>query len=475
MDQREVRLFVLKPGCASDPIMGRIFHCILDSGQHIPYEAVSYTWADAYGDSSYSETAYCNHAAVRITRNCSSALRRIRHGMDSKVIWIDQICIDQTNMAERGHQVALMPRIYASATQVLIYLCSVEDARYFAGPMPNPNSENTIGFPSVSHLLDADVLRHPWFRRVWVLQEVANARKATLLSSDSSADWETFRNSNSTLRAIPSILSLNLREFVPLSGFADLLERARECYASDPRDKVFALLGILMLPDSAPLVPNYAKSVETVFTETAVALIKSTRNLSILSSCWPEESSLIMPSWVPDWSTKSERTSLRQEFANPPWNARRMDRLPSRFVGMTVGDSICCQNGKLFIRGRHLDTISGEFIPSHINDGEAQRIQTLWLLSPRWKGFKYSTRNSWCVTVLKAAIEDEIWQLDGGDILFVLRKQQKSYKLIGECFLYGISHHVHKEYSAPPGPGICQDCSPFAEVIRSASVEVSLC
>lgn len=77
-----------------------------------------------------------------------------------------------------------MPHIYANATQVLIYLGPdtdyagkiFVDAKGFAADSSNG--------PPVSNAM-LHVLRIPWFTRIWVLQEVATARKALVLSSNS--------------------------------------------------------------------------------------------------------------------------------------------------------------------------------------------------------------------------------------------------------------------------------------------------
>jgi hypothetical protein len=72
--------------------------------------------------------------------------------------------------------------------------------------------------------------------------------------------------------------------------------------ASDPRDKVFALLGIADDAVEPGLHPDYSKSCETVFTEATEALLRE-QGPNILSFCqWPKKLSNI-PSWVPDWSS----------------------------------------------------------------------------------------------------------------------------------------------------------------------------
>jgi hypothetical protein len=61
---------------------------------------------------------------MSITPNCDAAIRNLRNGTEVQVLWIDSICIDQSEEAviERNRQVALMGEIYKSAAKVVIWL-----------------------------------------------------------------------------------------------------------------------------------------------------------------------------------------------------------------------------------------------------------------------------------------------------------------------------------------------------------------
>ncbi|PSN74825.1 hypothetical protein BS50DRAFT_452007, partial [Corynespora cassiicola Philippines] len=56
-----------------------------------------------------------------ITKNCGSALRQCRLPHD-RILWVDAICINQTNLEEQEQQVALMQDICKLAARVLVYL-----------------------------------------------------------------------------------------------------------------------------------------------------------------------------------------------------------------------------------------------------------------------------------------------------------------------------------------------------------------
>ena len=76
LGQKNIRLINLFYGQYDDPIQCSIHHVALEDKPH--YEAVSYTWGDEAGDSTLSSTIYCLQTALRVTKNCERALRRIR-------------------------------------------------------------------------------------------------------------------------------------------------------------------------------------------------------------------------------------------------------------------------------------------------------------------------------------------------------------------------------------------------------------
>jgi hypothetical protein len=70
------------------------------------------------------------HDSLLITRNCEDALRRflahwltVRDGRKTPFrIWVDAVCIDQSNNSERSRQVSIMGSIYSSAGVVWVWL-----------------------------------------------------------------------------------------------------------------------------------------------------------------------------------------------------------------------------------------------------------------------------------------------------------------------------------------------------------------
>jgi hypothetical protein len=123
---------------------------------------------------------------MQVTLNCASALRALRNENHSRTLWIDAICIDQSNISERSAQVRIMQRMYRTAIQVVVYL---GDSNPRIARAIDIMEAETMGIHQqvTDDLSKSDVaciqelVLCPWFRRVWVLQEVASARSAVVL------------------------------------------------------------------------------------------------------------------------------------------------------------------------------------------------------------------------------------------------------------------------------------------------------
>ncbi|KAH7258164.1 hypothetical protein MRS44_010318 [Fusarium solani] len=173
------------------------------------YKAVSYTW----GTPERTCSLNISGTNLPITPALDTALRHLRRRYEPIVLWVDQICIDQSNHAEKADQVLLMSDVYTKAEQVLIWLGPEADRSdelmnlwqevgqraldlgiqdYFTREhlpllqdiMKDPKFDHplTQGYhelvdlarPQFEHLLQATVNWNDrfWFRRVWTVQEL---------------------------------------------------------------------------------------------------------------------------------------------------------------------------------------------------------------------------------------------------------------------------------------------------------------
>ena len=116
-----IRLLTLLPAAVGTPLRCHIIEC--QGRSDTTYEALSYTWNDpVFPEAIYvCDTADQKERSVPITENLYNALRRLRATVP-RTLWIDALCIDQSNLQEKGHQVAYMGRIYCEASCVIVWL-----------------------------------------------------------------------------------------------------------------------------------------------------------------------------------------------------------------------------------------------------------------------------------------------------------------------------------------------------------------
>ncbi|KAF1955297.1 HET-domain-containing protein [Byssothecium circinans] len=331
---QEIRLLILKPGNDSEYLECEIVHAnLLDKPK---YEALSYTWATESGDDAPSSHIICSKSkcVIHITANCEAALRRLRRQTARRTIWIDSICIDQSNIKERNHQVRQMGTIYASAEQVIVYLgeeCRASRAvfKYLAKTIVIRRDESVdIAFPVRESIPSPELVKaffsRRWFHRVWVLQEVGLARQATVLCGAKSLDWSLFsvdrlKQGGLSTQAVggttPGVLLLETDLYKQKPDIVDLLHAGRNALSGDPRDKVFALLSLEKEESKMEIFPDYSKPVEWIFTNVAVQSIKNGRSLDILSHVRGKTGFCHLPSWVPDWTVSTNQKPLRNQFS----------------------------------------------------------------------------------------------------------------------------------------------------------------
>ncbi|CAN9220044.1 unnamed protein product [Alternaria alternata] len=302
LDRPAFRLLHLLKGKWST-IECMMYQAFLDGPDIIPYDALSYTW----GGTDRTSTVRVNGKYLDVTENLHLALEHLRSEDVDRVIWVDAICIDQSNKRERGHQVQQMCKIYSQADMVVVWLGhATQETNILMESLQRLEEHSSIHGCKRSYwdlaqwaafwLLipkgpDADLhegldllLRRPWFRRIWILQEIANAKKASILCGTMSVRAHTFALAPSLIgikpdrhcQAVLDIMPGHLREntwWTENRDLYNLLLKFNESRASDPRDKVYALLGISSDAwDTDSLRPDYTKDLQKVIYDTSAFL-----------------------------------------------------------------------------------------------------------------------------------------------------------------------------------------------------------
>ncbi|GAB1210369.1 hypothetical protein APSETT445_009161 [Aspergillus pseudonomiae] len=293
LPQGYIRLLRLLPSEERNShIQGCLFNYPLErlAGKTHLYEAISYVW----GDLNDCQSISLEDCDFPVTANLHTALLHIRDPYIERIIWIDAVCINQKDLKERGEQVRRMAEIYIRAKSVIVWLgnsahYSDEALEKIRIAAHRPHSvDDKFTKEAVFSLL-----QRPWFKRIWVLQEVAAARQILIKCGATEMDGYVFcvgltsgsfeslykdfpelqavvlpvaflmRESlfrPKVIQSISSEFSLNIR---PLS---DLLEMYHTREATRQHDKLFALLGMCS-DESIPtdLLPDYSTPWATLF------------------------------------------------------------------------------------------------------------------------------------------------------------------------------------------------------------------
>ncbi|KAK6849241.1 hypothetical protein PG995_013074 [Apiospora arundinis] len=112
----KIRIVNLLPGEYGDPIECELEHIDMDTTKD--YEALSYCW----GEASITKPIFLDSKPYPVTINLFDALQRLRKSDGPRRLWIDSLCINQSDLVERSHEIGKMSAIYKEASQVLIWL-----------------------------------------------------------------------------------------------------------------------------------------------------------------------------------------------------------------------------------------------------------------------------------------------------------------------------------------------------------------
>jgi heterokaryon incompatibility protein (HET) len=291
-------------------------------------------------------------------------LHRFRKKEKTLNLWIDAVCLEQSNKQEVAQQVALMDEIYNQSTKGRVWI-GVEDqdvAKVLAffrtlanietllsnedeGPsvksIENPNTKDIE--KRVSEIFSTEItgkveqfFHRPWFTRRWVLQELALGRDATVYCYGRQISWrwlskavqnliqilkrygnlDAFYFSKSTRTRIENIQSLSE---APRS-LLDNLYKYHQLECSDPRDRLFAPLGFsvetfFQVPDKPALantiMVDYIGSTEDIFRCFAAEYVRRGKINTILHHSLAFGSLSLRyrnaPSWCPDWSQRGRK------------------------------------------------------------------------------------------------------------------------------------------------------------------------
>lgn len=410
------------------------------------YLCLSYTWGAALvgnEDDGSKEVANAktwelnimnkeDDGILYIQQNLFEGLCQISKSISAdstQYVWADAVCIDQDNLSERSSQVAMMDSIFSSAEKVVVWLGS--DMKDFSTFASFHSEAVASGYRTgkesdfIIHRVDLDapifmgfgvteeqwisysnfVEKRRWFKRAWVVQEIALARRVEIFCGDQNLSWDnlvafsfgicysdiasylqTLKNTGDDRAVGDDIWRLGLirelykhggpeqgspdddvsmREALKIYGATTpgvrryafvrfLLSFLRPFDSSDPRDKIYSAIGIInkFLPEGlSPFIsPRYDVEVENVYESAATFLLEHLPDLSILSMVEDRSRRKIcsLPSWVPDFSSRQAEQSLQAQSIEPYDTS----------AGLSFSRSWSVDNSVLTVRGATLDTVA---------------------------------------------------------------------------------------------------------------------
>ncbi|KAH8792160.1 heterokaryon incompatibility protein-domain-containing protein [Hyaloscypha sp. PMI_1271] len=391
-DRDELRLIRLLPGPISAEVEIEIFHAQRSS----KYEALSYVW----GPPERTDVAlvrkpvkalsklvrYVNRskrrehsepsATIGITDNLAVALRHLRDPNKSRILWVDAICINQDDLAERSAEVLEMGSIYSRAEQVVVWLGpSSKDSRLAVETLKKLGD-------GIRYHVDDHTISHKTAQL-----EIGLATKATLFVGQDGIDWFLFTTAIRWLwkflerlnevfhdlkfedlsgSGVSGLITTSSSKYPRELGLPELLIFTSRLDSSDPRDRLYAIRALVAPSGRKFITPDYSKSVEEAFRNFTLRFCQETGDGFLLTRCSLRDASskLQMPSWVPDFSA----TDLPNMFHD---------------FGRDSRISAVLNNESLTVQGVKLATITSLLGPFETSYANFEIIQVLrsWQVS----------------------------------------------------------------------------------------------
>lgn len=401
-----------------------------------PYIALSYTWGPAAYQkgrpSTQSYQAQVDSSVVGLQQNLYDALQHLGHDVRRRgcKIWIDFLCINQSDLFERNSQVRLMKEIYERATIIYGWLglpFDDNEARLAVTLMRSFNTflrdglaahnnnishvaktitSSTHGWPTVANVDSwkgwegiADMFNQAYWQRTWIYQEATTPGEIWFWCGNHSFNdihlsaavyfghrfslvegfHRRFAKATGTSSSAFALSAARLnRQTRKERQLLDLMWELKNCICTDARDKVFAALGHATDVPAGSISVDYTKELVDLYTDVVrFALGHEGTGLSIFEAVFiPAPNSKdhflsavlspAMPSWVPDWRRRVKLGSLQGGKSMRESTRPLFDPCPGTSIEFQI-------NGRVLnISGYILDDIVGV---TSIWDGSSESLQ----------------------------------------------------------------------------------------------------
>lgn len=336
LSERELRQACLTP-VADDTAPVHVALEVYEEDLCPEYEAVSYTWREEAEESDASGAYYPIYLGqtwdiVLQSRNCWNLLHFLRRSDHVRRVWVDAICINQHDTLEKSRQVTKMDRIYERSSRVVVYLGSstvvkrsdecvqryrLSDYAKSSPPIISPE------LPDGSKPSFYEILRNRYFSRIWVIQELVRAPSAVIRIGeidvivdpntmdrikgisdwnwkDSAAEWVRYASRQSNFEG----------------DLCEALEIVSQCECSDPRDRLFGIMGLIdpNFTIQHGLRVDYSLSSKHLWVGFFAHCLLTLKITWFLAHAAGIAALNKAPTWVPDWSVAETWRSFQRSY-----------------------------------------------------------------------------------------------------------------------------------------------------------------
>lgn len=442
------RLLELQSGKKQDGIRCSLQIYAFPPSAETTYEPISYCW----GDAKIKKSITVNDCRVDITKSLYMALVRLRLEDRPRLLWVDAICINQKDDAEKNDQVQIMRDIYRFGRKTLAWLgegsrISTRRGFLFITVLQEyqRSRQSMLTFrSSYNDSLYNDFLalfEEPYFSRAWIIQEIVVSSSIEMFSNDQAVSWDVMNSALKNIeffpwsefkmqRSLGNINSITMARSNFQGGvkqsLLQVLSNHRKAAATCPKDKIYAFLGLVDPEDlkTYSLMPNYSNdyAIEDTYVDIASSILRSSTNLDLLSEpqCIPSASARQhVPTWVPEWNKSpiyiplldfSQTTSLmatRSSISRPIFRERMVVLAGYVFDEVDQIGYPFPETQKPFIAEKKRSTVLWHTCTSNWQewDFEAQKLKA-------WKNWRHlvSTQNSRMQGQRESPPEISIWK-----------------------------------------------------------------
>ncbi|KAL6890813.1 heterokaryon incompatibility domain-containing protein [Trichoderma evansii] len=337
-------------------IAGRLETFSLSSRVYPNFAAISYSW----GEIIRNKTIDLDDEPFAVLDSVYPILETICDNSKLKSygrFWIDSICINSQDKEERASQVQLMGQLYKSAYIAIVWLgpgnLDSDQGMEFFLTLSKRRDEfaeawekrRSRSMPADLNVAEKwrglrDLLQRPWWRRVWTMQEFLLPSRLAFFCGTKHISHSQFSKAMYALFCCnldESLIESNVRnaawnrrrlrqwrerqwnkqQSTIEMGLIALIAYTGDCFVTNPKDRIYALLGLANKKDRSLVgQPTYRSdvSVETVYTNVVKSFIKNYESLDIIcfatlfnySNQLPEQNKITVtvPSWVPNWNIR---------------------------------------------------------------------------------------------------------------------------------------------------------------------------